>query len=66
MSNICYWEQLMFSKLVGKVNFLERKFEEFALGLKSKKVQGIFGETFISALVSSAVFCLQNRVSDLT
>ena len=28
MSNICYWEKLTFSKLVGKVNFSERKFEE--------------------------------------
>ena len=28
MSNIYYWEQLMFSKLVEKVHFLERKFEE--------------------------------------
>ena len=25
---IYYWEKLAFSKLVGKVNFLERKFEE--------------------------------------
>ena len=28
MSNIYYWEKLSFSKLVGKVNFLERKFAE--------------------------------------
>ena len=28
MSNIYYWEKLPFSKLAGKVNFLERKFEE--------------------------------------
>ena len=28
MSNIYYWEKLKFSKLVGKVNFPERKFEE--------------------------------------
>ena len=26
--NIYYWEKLTFSKLVGKVNFSERKFEE--------------------------------------
>ena len=26
--SIYYWEKLTFSKLVGKVNFLERKFEE--------------------------------------
>ena len=28
MSNIYYWEKLTFSKLVGKVNSWERKFEE--------------------------------------
>ena len=28
MSNIYYWEKLTFSNFVGKVNFLERKFEE--------------------------------------
>ena len=28
MSNIYYWEKLTFSKLVGKVNFTGRKFEE--------------------------------------
>ena len=28
MSNIYNWEKLSFSKLVGKVNFLERKLEE--------------------------------------
>ena len=28
MSSIYYWEKLTFSKLVGKVNFSERKFEE--------------------------------------
>ena len=27
MSNIYNWEKLTFSKLVGKVNFSERKFE---------------------------------------
>ena len=27
MSNIYYWEKLTFSKLVGQVNVLERKFE---------------------------------------
>ena len=28
MSNIYCWEKLTFSKLVGKVNFLERRYEE--------------------------------------
>ena len=64
MSNIYYWEKQTFSKLVGKVYFSERKFEEIALALKSKQVQGILGETFILGLLSSAVFRLQNRLSD--
>ena len=46
------------SKLPGK------KIWRNALALKSKKVQGIFGETFILVLLSSAVFRLQNPVSD--
>ena len=28
MSNVYYWEKMTFSKLVGKENFSERKFEE--------------------------------------
>ena len=28
MLNIYYWENMTFSKLVGKLNFSERKFEE--------------------------------------
>ena len=43
--------------------FSERKFEKCTT-LKNKKVQGIFGGTFILALSSSAVFCLQKFVSD--
>ena len=31
MSNIYYWEKLTFSKLIGKVNLSERKFEEMKL-----------------------------------
>ena len=60
MSNICYEEQLKFSNF----NFLGKKILRNALALKSKKVQGIFGKMFILALSSSAVFRLQNRVSD--
>ena len=33
--------------------------------MKSKKVQGIFGETFILALLSSTVFHLQQPVSQI-
>ena len=64
MLNIYYWEKRTFSKLVGKVNFSKRKLEKNALALRSKKVQDIFEETFVLALLSSAVFRIQNRVSD--
>ena len=50
-------------KTCRKSKFLGKKIWRNALALKSKKVQGIFGETFILALLSSAVFHLQNRVS---
>ena len=46
------------SKLLGK------KICRNAVVLKSKNVQGIFEKTFIFVLLSSAVFGLQNRVSD--
>ena len=51
-------------KTCGSSKFLGKKIWRNALALKSKKIQGIFGETFILALLSSAVFRLQNRVSD--
>ena len=51
-------------KTCRKGKFLGKKIWKNALALKGKKVQGIFGETFILALLSSAVFRLQNRVSD--
>ena len=38
-------------------NFLGKKIWRNALALKSKTVQGIFGETFILALLSSILFC---------
>ena len=44
--------------------FSEKKNWKNALTLKSKKVQGIFGGTFILALSFSTVFFLQNCVSD--
>ena len=55
--NIYYWEKMAFSKLVGKVNFLEKK----ALRSKSYKV---IRYSFILVLLSSDIFRLQNRVSD--
>ena len=45
-------------------NFLGKKIWRDALDLKSNEVQGIFGERFFLALSSSAVFLLQNAVSD--
>ena len=50
--------------LVRRIDiFSERKFEENPVVLKSKKVQDIFGEKRL-ALSSSAVFRLQNRISN--
>ena len=60
MSNIYYWEKLTFSKL----RFSRKENLKKCTTLKSKKVQGIFGGTFILALSSSAVFHLQIYVSD--
>ena len=51
-------------KICLKSKFLGKKIWRNARALKSKKVQGIFGEAFILALLSSALFCLQNRVLD--
>ena len=45
-----------------KLVFLGKKIWRNALALKSTKVQGIFGETFILTLSSSVVFHLQNHV----
>ena len=45
--------------------FLGKKIWRNIQVLKSKKLQGILGETFILALLSSAAVRLQNHVSDL-
>ena len=47
-----------------KSKFLGKTIWRNALALKRKKVQGIFGKRFILALLPSAVFRLQNHVSD--
>ena len=52
-------------KTCRKSKYLRKKIGRNALALKSKKVQGMFGKTFILALFSSPVFRLQNRVSDV-
>ena len=58
MSNIYHWENWQ------NFDFLGKKIWRNAPALKNKRVQGIFGETFILALWSSAVFHLQSGVSD--
>ena len=50
-------------KTCGKSKFLGKKIWRNVLALKGKKVQSIFRKTFILALLSSAVFLLQNRAS---
>ena len=59
MSNIYHQEQRC-----QNFDFLGKKIWRNAVALKSKKVQGIFGETFILTLLSSAVFLLQNHPLD--
>ena len=49
-------------KTYRKSKFLGNKTWRNVLALKSKKIEGILGETFILALLSSAVFLLQNGV----
>ena len=51
-------------KTCPKCKFLGKKNLRSELALKSKKLQDIFRKTFILELLSSAVFGLQNRVSD--
>ena len=57
-------KQLLLRKTDVLKNFLGKQIGRNALTLKSKKVQSIFGGTFILALSFSAVFRLQNPVSD--
>ena len=51
-------------KTYQKNKFLGKKIWWNALALKGKEVHGIFRETFILALLSSAAFSLQNHVED--
>ena len=62
MSNIYYEEKLRCKNF----DFLGKKIWRNAPALKSKKVQGTFGEIFILALSSSAAFHVQNGVSDFS
>ena len=59
------------SSLIKELNSRSQSFDILgkktwsnALTLKSKKMQGIFGETLILAVSSSAVFCLLKCASD--
>ena len=53
-------EKNLRSQNLSEKEFLGKKIWRKGLALKSKKVQDIFAETFILALLSSAaVFCLQ-------
>ena len=51
-------------KTCQKSTFLGKKIWRNAVALKSKNVQGMFGETFLLALLCLADFRLQNIVSD--
>ena len=51
-------------KTCRKRIFLGKKTWRITLALKSKNVQGMLGKNFILALLPSAVFRLQNSVSD--
>ena len=59
-----YLRKTDFLETCQKSKFLEKKILRNALDLKSKKVQGIFGKSFLLALLFSAVFHLQNCLSD--
>ena len=65
MPNICLLlRKTDVLKSCRKSKFLGKKNWRNAQALKSTNIQGIFGETFILALLSSAVFRLRNCVSD--
>ena len=54
----------MSNQNLSESKFLQKKIWRNVLALKSKNVQGIFRETFILSLLSSAVFRPQNHISD--
>ena len=53
--NIYYWEKLTFSKLVGKVNFSERKFEEMHQLWRAKRHKAYSGKRFFGIMVFSCL-----------
>ena len=54
------FKHLLLRKTDVLKTFLGEKIGSHALALKSKKVQGIFGKTYLLALLSSIVFRLKN------
>ena len=63
MSNIYYWIKLTFSKLVGKENFLERKFKECTSFEEQKGTRYIRWNVYFGIIVFSC-FLSKKRVSD--
>ena len=57
MSNIYYWEKLTFSKLVGKVNFSERRFEEMHYLWRAKSTRYLRGNFYFGII---ALICLSS------
>ena len=55
MSNIYYWEKLTFSKLVGKVNFSERKLKKCTSFAEQKGTRYIRGNTYFGIIVFSCL-----------
>ena len=55
MSDIYYWEKLTFSKLVGKVNLSERKFEEMHQLWRTKRCKVIQGYVYFGIIVFSCL-----------
>ena len=55
MSNIYYWEKLTFSKLMGKINFLERKFEGMSSFVEQKCTRNIQGNVYFGIIVFSCL-----------
>ena len=56
MSKIYYWEKLMCSKLVRKVNFSQRKFEEIHYtSFEEQQVQGVQGNIYFGIIFFSCI-----------
>ena len=56
MSNIYYLEKLTFSKLAGKVNFLDRKFQEMYQFEEQKGASYIWANVYFGIIVFSYIY----------